>query len=140
MFLKVVLFWFQGCGRSYKGGMLNVSTNSKPLILGLSNEVLFVSELSLKGGQTTQNTFPQFCCTKIPVHQCILSFETRLNLDFFSSNSRHFTQMTWSTLLRIFLKNGRGEKLPYMFQTRPPWWSVQHVCYDCPWRTFSNYP
>ena len=47
-----------------------VATDSKPLILGLSNEVSFVSELSLKGGQTTQNTFPKICCTKILVHQC----------------------------------------------------------------------
>ena len=71
MFLKVVLFWFQGRGRPYKGGTPYVATDSKPLILGLSNEVSFVSELSLKGGQTTQNTFPKICCTKIPVHQCI---------------------------------------------------------------------
>ena len=70
MFLKVVLFWFQGRGRPYKGGTPYVATDSKPLILGLSNEVSFVSELSLKGGQTTQNTFPKICCTKIPVHQC----------------------------------------------------------------------
>ena len=69
MFLKVVLFWFQGRGRPYKGGTPYVATDSKPLILGLSNEVSFVSELSLKGGQTTQNTFPKICCTKIPVHQ-----------------------------------------------------------------------
>ena len=72
MFLKVVLFWFQGRGRPYKGGTPYVATDSKPLILGLSNEVSFVSELSLKGGQTTQNTFPKICCTKIPVHQCCI--------------------------------------------------------------------
>ena len=72
MFLKVVLFWFQGRGRPYKGGTPYVATDSKPLILGLSNEVSFVSELSLKGGQTTQNTFPKICRTKIPVHQCKL--------------------------------------------------------------------
>ena len=66
MFLKVVLFWLQGCGHPYKGGTPYVATDSKPLILGLS----FVSKLSLKGGQTTQNTFPKICCTKIPVHQC----------------------------------------------------------------------
>ena len=70
MFLKVVLFWFQGRGRPYKGGTPYVATDSKPLILGLSNEVSFISELSLKGGQTTQNNFPKICCTKIPVHQC----------------------------------------------------------------------
>jgi hypothetical protein len=70
MFLKVVLFWFQGRGRPYKGGTPYGTTDSKSLILGLSNEVSFVSELSLKGGQTTQNTFPKICCTKIPVHQC----------------------------------------------------------------------
>ena len=53
MFLKVVIFWFQGRGRPYKGGTPYVATDSKLLILGLSNEVSFVSELSLKGGQTT---------------------------------------------------------------------------------------
>ena len=70
MLLKVVLFWFQGRGRSYKGGTPNIAIDSKPLILGLFNEVSFVSELSLKGGQATQNTFPKICLTKIPVHQC----------------------------------------------------------------------
>ena len=46
MFLKVVLFWFQGRGRPYKGGTPYVVTDSKSLILGLSNEVSFVSKLS----------------------------------------------------------------------------------------------
>jgi len=46
----VVLFWFQGRGCSYKGSTPNVATDSKSLILGLSNEVSFVSEFQLKQG------------------------------------------------------------------------------------------
>ena len=88
MFLKVVLFWFQGRGRPYKGGTPYVATDSKPLILGLSNEVSFVSELSLKGGQTTQNTFPKICCTKIPVYQC--NSHVPISLD---DRIRHETKM-----------------------------------------------
>ena len=45
-----VFFWFQGCGRSYKGATPNVATDSKSLILELSNEVSFVSEFQLKQG------------------------------------------------------------------------------------------
>ena len=87
MFLKVVLFWFQGRGHPYKGGMPYVATDSKSLILGLSNEVSFVSELSLKGGQTTQNTFPKICCTKIPVHQCSIAVAQNIQfLAFLAGN------------------------------------------------------
>ena len=50
MFLKVVIFWFQGRGRPYKGATPNVTTESKFLMLGLSNEVSFVSEFQLKQG------------------------------------------------------------------------------------------
>ena len=50
MFLKVVLFWFQGRGRPLKGATPNVTTESKSLILGLSNEVSFISEFQLKHG------------------------------------------------------------------------------------------
>ena len=60
MFLKVdkvVLFWFQGCGCPYKGATPNVKTESKSLILGLSNEVSFVSEFQLKQGQNIENVF-----------------------------------------------------------------------------------
>ena len=93
MFLKVVLFWFQGRGRPYKGGTPYVATDSKPLILGLSNEVSFVSELSLKGGQTTQNTFPKICCTKIPVHQCTWCREVYLNhyFNFLAQNALYLS-------------------------------------------------
>ena len=50
MFLKVVLFWFQGRGRPYKGETPNVLADSKSLILGLTIEVSFVSEFQLKQG------------------------------------------------------------------------------------------
>ena len=51
MFLKVVGdFWFQWRGRSYNGATTNVATDSKFLILELSNEVSFVSEFQLKHG------------------------------------------------------------------------------------------
>ena len=55
MFLKVVLFWFQGCGRSYEGATPYVATDSKSLILGLSVEVSFVSEFHLGAVQIPQN-------------------------------------------------------------------------------------
>ena len=50
MVLKVVFFWFQGRGRSYKGAIPNVATDSKSLIFELSNQVSFVSEFQLKQG------------------------------------------------------------------------------------------
>ena len=50
MLLKVVLFWFQGRGRSSKGATPYVATDSKFLILELSNKVTFVSEFQLKQG------------------------------------------------------------------------------------------
>ena len=50
MFLKVVFFLFQGRGRPYKGANPYVTTESKSLILGLSNEVSFISDFQLKDG------------------------------------------------------------------------------------------
>ena len=50
VFLKVVLFWFQGHVHSYKGATPNVATDSKSLIFGLSIEKSFVSEFQLKKG------------------------------------------------------------------------------------------
>ena len=44
MFLKVVIFWFQGRGRSYKGATPNVAPDKISMILGLSIEVSIVSE------------------------------------------------------------------------------------------------
>ena len=57
MFLKVVFFRFQGRGRSFKGAIPNVATDSKFLILEVSNEVSFVSELQWIHGQIYQNLF-----------------------------------------------------------------------------------
>ena len=62
MFLKVVFFWFQGRGRSYKGATPNVATDSKFLILELSNEVSFVSEFQLKQGYNIENVFLKIRC------------------------------------------------------------------------------
>ena len=50
MQMKMMLFCFQGRGRPYKGATPNVATNSKSLVLELSNEISFVSEFQLKQG------------------------------------------------------------------------------------------
>ena len=55
MFLKVVFFGFQGRGRSYKGATPNVATDSKSLILELSNEVSFVFEFQWEHAEKSQN-------------------------------------------------------------------------------------
>ena len=107
MFLKVVLFWFQGRGLPYKGGMPYVATDSKSLILGLSNEVSFVSELSLKSGQTTKNTIPKICCTKIPVHQCFLPGTKQI-----LSQTKIILSVIWVTRMELVEKS----KVRVLFQ------------------------
>ena len=48
--VKVVLFHSRGCGHPQDDAMANVFLDSKGSILGLSNEVSFVSEIYWKGG------------------------------------------------------------------------------------------
>ena len=72
MFLKVILFHSNQFCHTVDGAFPIFIPDSKRVLYGLSNEVSFVSELSLKGAQTTQNIFPKICRTKIPVHQCSL--------------------------------------------------------------------
>ena len=50
MYLKVVLFWFQGRDHPHKDATSNVATDLKSLISGISKEVSFVSEFQLKQG------------------------------------------------------------------------------------------
>ena len=48
--VKVVLFHSRGCDHPQDDAMANVFLDSKGSILGLSNEVSFVSEIYWKGG------------------------------------------------------------------------------------------
>ena len=68
--LKVVLFHSNQFCHIVDGAFPTFIPDYKRILQGLSIEVSFDSELSLKGGQTTQNNFPKICCTKIYVHQC----------------------------------------------------------------------
>ena len=70
MFFKVVLVWFQGRGCSYKGATPNVATDSKSLILELSNELSFVSEFQLKQGQNIENVFLKISYVVYYVQEC----------------------------------------------------------------------
>ena len=55
--LKVMLFQSSGRGNSYDNATPKVKTDSNSWILGLSNEVSFVSEFLCKGGQNSQNVW-----------------------------------------------------------------------------------
>ena len=67
--VKVVLFQLRGCGHPQDRAMANFFPDSKSSILGLSNEVSFVSEFFWKDGQNSKSIFQKTCCTKIYVHQ-----------------------------------------------------------------------
>ena len=60
--LKVVLFWLSGRGNSNDDATPNFDPDSNIFILGLSNEILFVSEFLLEGGQNSQNIRVKICC------------------------------------------------------------------------------
>ena len=55
--LKVMLFQSSGRGNSYDNATPKVKLDSNTWILGLSNEVSFVSGFFLKDGQDSQNVF-----------------------------------------------------------------------------------
>ena len=60
--LKVVLFQLSGRGNSNDDATPSFDPDSNSFILGLSNEILFVSEFLLEGGQNSQNIRVKTCC------------------------------------------------------------------------------
>ena len=60
--LKVVLFRLSGRGNSNDDATPNFNPDSNSFILGLSNEILFVSDFLLEGGQNSQNIRVKTCC------------------------------------------------------------------------------
>ena len=60
--LKVVLFWLSGRGNSNDDATPSFDPDSNSIILGLSNEILFVSEFLLEGGRNSQNIRVKICC------------------------------------------------------------------------------
>ena len=60
--LKVVLFRLSGRGNSNDDATPNFDPDSNIFILGLSNEILFVSDFFLEGGQNSQNIRVKICC------------------------------------------------------------------------------
>ena len=56
--VKVVLFQLRGRGHPQNRAMLNFFPDSKSSILGLSNEVSFVTEYFWKDGENQENIFP----------------------------------------------------------------------------------
>ena len=60
--LKFLLFRLSGRGNSNDDATPNFDPDSNIFILGLSNEILFVSEFLLEGGQNSQNIRVKTCC------------------------------------------------------------------------------
>ena len=60
--LKVALFRLSGRGNSNDDATPSFDPDSNSYILGLSNEILFVSEFLLEGGQNSQNIRVKICC------------------------------------------------------------------------------
>ena len=56
--VKVVLFQLRGCGHPQDRAMPNFFPDSKSSILGLSNEVSFVTEYFWKDGENQENIIP----------------------------------------------------------------------------------
>ena len=55
MLVKVLLFHLSGRGNHHDDATLNFISDSSSCMLGLSNEISFVSGLFLEGGQNSQN-------------------------------------------------------------------------------------
>ena len=55
IFLKVLLFHLSGHGNHHDDATLNFISDSSSCMLGLSNEISFVSGFFLEGGQNNQN-------------------------------------------------------------------------------------
>ena len=71
-FLKVLLFHLSGHGNHHDDATLNFISDSSGCMLGLSNEISFVSGFFLEGGQNSQNV-------NLEIRGCI-SFFRRLYL------------------------------------------------------------
>ena len=56
--VNVVLYHSRGCGSPYDTTAPSFMTNSKCFIIGLSNEVSFVTEYFSKDGENQENNFP----------------------------------------------------------------------------------
>ena len=69
--VKLVLFHSRGCGHPKDDAIPNSSLDSKCSILGLSNEVSFVSEIYWKVDNYRSKILLKSCCSKIYVQQCI---------------------------------------------------------------------
>ena len=57
-----MLFQLSGRGNSNNDATPDFFPDSNSSILGLSNEILFVSEFLLEGGQNSQNIRVKICC------------------------------------------------------------------------------
>ena len=74
IFLKVLLFHLSGRGNHHDDATLNFISDSSSCMLGLSNEISFVSVFFLEGGQNSQNVKLKNClCRSIcpPVYKHI---------------------------------------------------------------------
>ena len=87
--IKVVLFQLRGRGDPQNDATPNIFPDSKSLLLRLSNEVSFVSEIYWKGGQNSPNIFLKSCCMNIHVHQC--KTVSNFRIGFTLSNWPYFT-------------------------------------------------
>ena len=68
--VKVVLFQLRGRGHPQNDARPNIFPDSKSLLLGLSNEVSFVSELLWDGCQNSWTFFMKTCCMISIAHHC----------------------------------------------------------------------
>ena len=95
--VKVVLFQLRGPGHPQNDAMPNIFPDSKSLLLGLSNEVSFVSEIYWIYGQNSPNIFLKSCCMNIHVHQCtyLLTY-IELNSFFMLGNSTFSVQWLYA--------------------------------------------
>ncbi len=59
IFLKVLLFHLSGLGNHHDDATLNFISDSSSCMLGLSNEISFVSGFFLEGGKSSQNGNPE---------------------------------------------------------------------------------
>ena len=70
--LNMVLFHSRGRGNPLDGAMPSFDLAFKSPLIGLSNDVSFVSKLFSEGALISKNILLKTCCTNIHVHQCIL--------------------------------------------------------------------
>ena len=68
--VKVVLFQLRGPGHPQDDTTPNFFPDSKGPMLGLSNEVSFVSELYQEDGQNNKIVFKKTCCKLSIEHHC----------------------------------------------------------------------